>query len=41
MTKEVREGYCEVCENFGELEEHDGMFICKECTKEEGLDKEK
>ena len=40
MEKKVKEGYCEVCENYGELEDHDGQFICKECAEEEGLEKE-
>jgi hypothetical protein len=37
MTKEVKEGYCEVCENFGVIEEHDGKLVCKECAEEEGI----
>jgi len=31
-----REGNCEICENFSQLHERDGQFICSECMEEKG-----
>ena len=30
------EGICETCENFAQLHEVNGKFICAECMEEEG-----
>jgi hypothetical protein len=31
---EYTEGYCEVCENFAQLEEENGQLVCSECLGE-------
>ncbi len=37
MEKEkYKEGYCEQCENFAQLHERDGKFVCAECLEEQG-----
>ncbi|MBT4717322.1 hypothetical protein HOB85_05115 [Candidatus Woesearchaeota archaeon] len=30
------EGNCEVCENFAQLHERDGKYICAECMEQQG-----
>lgn len=43
MDEKYREGVCEICENFAQLHEHDGKWICDECAdqkNEELLDDE-
>src|SRR3989344_7011684 len=33
--KKYMEGECDICENFAELHEHNGQYLCAECLEEE------
>jgi hypothetical protein len=33
---EYAEGYCEACDNFAQLHDHNGQLICSECMQQEG-----